>query len=141
MMAVRTLCVLLLAAALVTAAGCGGGDGDEDATTAPTESAPSRTAPPGVTVSMKEYSFSPDLLELRRGATIVVTNDGQIAHNLTVEKGPNPDRESRKLAGTPTFNPGGDQKLELDLPPGTYALACTVPGHREQGMKGTLTVK
>jgi uncharacterized cupredoxin-like copper-binding protein len=31
--------------------------------------------------------------------------------------------------------------LALDLPPGRYAMVCTVPGHRELGMTGTLEVR
>ncbi len=36
---------------------------------------------------------------------------------------------------------GGKQALDLnDLAPGKYVFYCTVPGHREAGMEGDLTV-
>ncbi len=36
---------------------------------------------------------------------------------------------------------GGTSTFEADLQPGEYTFFCTVPGHREGGMEGTLTVK
>ena len=43
------------------------------------------------------------------------------------------------LGATPTFK-GGSRTLTLKLKPGTYKFFCTVPGHRQAGMEGTLTV-
>jgi plastocyanin len=36
---------------------------------------------------------------------------------------------------------GGVSEFKADLQPGEYTFFCTVPGHREGGMEGTLTVK
>jgi len=56
-----------------------------------------------------------------------------IEHNLTVAQG------SKVLGATPTFV-GGSKTLTLNLKPGTYTFYCSVPGHRQAGMEGTLTV-
>ena len=45
------------------------------------------------------------------------------------------------LAGTDSFLKGDSEHLRVDLPPGRYVMVCTVPGHRELGMVGTLAVR
>jgi plastocyanin len=66
--------------------------------------------------------------------TIDFTNPSPIAHNVVIEE------NGKELAG---FEPiaEGEETVSADLKPGTYTFLCTVPGHAEAGMEGTLTVK
>ena len=65
--------------------------------------------------------------------TITFANMAPEMHNMTIAAG------STVLAATPTFQ-GGSHTLSLQLKPGTYVFYCSVPGHRQAGMQGTLTV-
>ena len=93
------------------------------------------------TVVMSDYEFHPRDVRVRRGETLTIVNDGGIAHNLKVERGPDPRKETDELAGTTSFLKGDSEQLKIDLTPGKYVLVCSVPGHREIGMTGTLTVR
>jgi uncharacterized cupredoxin-like copper-binding protein len=86
---------------------------------------------------MTEYRFTPRDPAIARGARMTVRNDGQVAHDLTVER----PGTSERLAGTGTFLGGRSRSLTIDLPPGRYKIVCTVPGHERRGMAGMLTVR
>jgi uncharacterized cupredoxin-like copper-binding protein len=65
--------------------------------------------------------------------TITLANAAQLEHNVTVSRG------SRVLGATPTLA-SGSRMLRLTLKRGTYTFYCSVPGHRQAGMEGTLSV-
>ena len=67
--------------------------------------------------------------------TIDFTNKSPLPHNVTIA-----NSAGKVLGATPTFS-GGSRVLSLNLPPGTYTFYCSVPGHEQAGMKGTLTVR
>jgi plastocyanin len=67
--------------------------------------------------------------------TIAFTNDSSVPHNVTVQSG----TSGPTIGATPTFN-GGTKSITMTLKPGTYTYYCSVPGHRQAGMLGTLTV-
>lgn len=66
--------------------------------------------------------------------TIDFDNPAPLEHNVVIEQ------DGKELAG---FEPIVESKEELtaELEAGTYTFFCSVPGHREAGMEGTLTVK
>ena len=65
--------------------------------------------------------------------TITMANMSPVEHNVTIAEG------SKVLGATPTFA-GGTKTLTVKLKPGKYTFYCSVPGHRQAGMEGTLTV-
>jgi plastocyanin len=82
-----------------------------------------------------ELKFDKTGLTSKSGkVTIEFENPSAIPHNLTIEK------EGEEIAGTKTF-PEGEESVSAELAPGTYTFLCTVPGHAEAGMEGTLVVK
>lgn len=61
----------------------------------------------------------------------VMENPSPIQHNIALEGGPEGD-----IVGN-----GGTSRFSTTVKPGKYTFLCTVPGHAEGGMKGTLVVK
>jgi uncharacterized cupredoxin-like copper-binding protein len=81
-----------------------------------------------------QLSYDTKTLSAKAGSvTITMTNSSPVEHNVTIAQG------SRILGATPTFT-GSSKTLALKLKPGTYEFYCSVPGHRQAGMEGTLTV-
>jgi plastocyanin len=66
--------------------------------------------------------------------TIDFENPSAIPHNVVIEE------DGKELAG---FEPiaEGSESVSADLHPGTYTFLCTVPGHAQAGMEGSLVVK
>ena len=61
-------------------------------------------------------------------------NDANIPHDIALEgNGVNEKGEE--------VTDGGTSEISVDLKTGTYTYYCTLPGHREGGMEGKLTVK
>lgn len=82
-------------------------------------------------VTLKELAMEPPSLQAPPGPiTIEVTNEGQAAHNFSLEG-----------QSTPMLNSGDSATLNVpSLDPGTYEFICEVAGHADGGMRGTLTV-
>jgi plastocyanin len=84
-----------------------------------------------------ETALAYDTTELSAQAgevTIDFKNPSPTEHNVVIEQ------NGKELAG---FEPiaEGEESETANLKPGSYTFYCSVPGHREAGMEGTLTVK
>ena len=67
--------------------------------------------------------------------TITMTNPSPVPHNVAL-RGNGVQEEGEVVQGD------GKSTVEADLQPGTsYEFYCSVPGHEQGGMKGTLNVK
>jgi plastocyanin len=67
--------------------------------------------------------------------TIDFTNPSALEHDVAIEA-----EGGEEIAGSELIAKG-KTSVSAELAPGTYTFYCTVPGHREAGMEGTLTVK
>jgi plastocyanin len=63
--------------------------------------------------------------------TVRSPNESSTPHDIVIDgKG-----EGKQVSG------GGTSEFKATFTPGTYTYYCSVPGHRQAGMQGTLTVK
>lgn len=119
----------LVAVALLVAS-CGGA-GESAAPKA--DKAPAAAAPAGATLEMTgtEYSFAPAPAKASAGETTIrFVNKGLVEHDITI------DALKVKIVA----KPGKTAEAKATLKAGTYETYCSIPGHKESGMKGTLTV-
>jgi plastocyanin len=81
--------------------------------------------------------YEPDSLQTTAGAvTITYANPSAVEHNVALE-----GDGAGVLGQTETFAQGEQQLTIEELPEGEYTYFCTVPGHREGGMEGTLVAE
>jgi plastocyanin len=144
--------ILILLALLITAlalvgAGCGG---DDETAAPPPPAEPAPAEPPAEEPPAEEpaaggtalqlaadpggnLAYDQTSLEATAGeVTITLTNDSPVPHNVAIE-GNGVDVEGEVFSG-------GTRDTTAELAAGEYVFYCSVPGHREAGMEGTLTV-
>lgn len=158
----RRLTWLLLATAAVAvvalAAACGDDNNDEgddgDLATLPVAR--------GMTVEMRDLAFEPARMSVRAGDVVEMTfhNSGAQLHDFTIDQ-----MDAEVMEMTPGGGAAAQEHMDDDMPgmpmamhmaveaghegvmrmrihePGEYEYYCTVPGHREAGMSGMLTVE
>lgn len=67
--------------------------------------------------------------------TVNFTNSSPVPHDVRIE-----DSGGKDVGGTEVFAEG-NESTKVDLKPGEYTFYCSVPGHRQGGMEGTLSVE
>jgi plastocyanin len=83
-----------------------------------------------------ELAYTTTTASAKAGEVTVEFNNPQsLTHDVAIE-GP-----SGEEVGKTELIAKGSDSTTVNLKPGTYHFYCTVPGHREAGMEGTLTVK
>lgn len=85
--------------------------------------------------SPTDLAFDTTSLTSKPGkVTIDLDNPAALEHNVAI------DQDGTEIATSDTISEG-KTSVSADLAPGTYTFLCTVPGHAEAGMEGTLVVK
>jgi plastocyanin len=148
------LLVPALTVTLLALAGCGSSSSSSTSSSTPaapaatattsSTAATSTTAPAGGAASSLSLAADPEgqlsydkksLAAKAGNVSIAFTNKSPVAHNVTIESS-----SGSTVGSTPTFE-GGAKTLSVTLKPGSYKFYCSVPGHRQAGMEGTLTVQ
>lgn len=94
---------------------------------------------PGGTIALaadvSDLAYDKASIDSKPGkVTIDFTNPSALEHDVAIEG------NGEEIAGSEIIAEG-ETTVSADLAAGTYTFFCTVPGHREAGMEGSLTVK
>ena len=136
----------LLCSLAIMAAGCGGDDNGDSGSSASSDTSTTEQssgsggggAAQTLTISADPggaLKFDKSSLTAKAGkVTIVMDNPSPLPHAVAIE-GNGIDKDGN------TVNQNGKSTVSADLKAGTYTFYCPVDGHKQAGMKGTLTVK
>jgi uncharacterized cupredoxin-like copper-binding protein len=113
-------------------AGAAAPAGSPAAPVAASPAAPEAAAAQSVEFVAQDIYFEPKEVTIpaNTDVTAVIRNDGAAPHNFSIDE----------LGIDVDVAPGETQETVINAPAGEYEYYCNVPGHKEAGMVGTLTV-
>jgi plastocyanin len=143
------LFALLLAALALVACGGGSDTTGEETTPAPEttkEAEPEKEAEGGTAGSAAavdieadpsgQLAFTSDEASAKAGkVTVNFTNTSPVPHDVRIESS-----GGEEVGGTEVISESSESAT-VELKPGEYTYFCSIPGHRQAGMEGTLMVK
>ncbi len=143
---VVALLALALASAALVACGSGGSSAtstssDDEATSGAAVEGGGKTTRGGSTVKFEaapngQLAYTTTQVSTKAGkVTIEFDNEQSMPHDVAIED------SNGDLVGKTDVITESSATTTVDLKPGTYKFYCSVPGHREAGMEGTLTVE
>ena len=135
--------LLVLALAAFALVACGD---DDNTTTTTTDTSAGAAAEGGEkaggsTVDFEadpngDLAYTQDSVTAEAGKTTIdFVNPQGLSHDVVIEDEGGEDVGATEVIGE------GETSATVDLKPGEYTFYCSVPGHREAGMEGTLTVE
>jgi plastocyanin len=81
-------------------------------------------------------AFTSDEATAKAGkVTVNFTNSSPVPHDVRIE-----GSDGKDIGGTEVISES-NESAAVNLKPGDYTFYCSVPGHRQAGMEGTLTVE
>jgi superoxide dismutase, Cu-Zn family len=86
------------------------------------------------TVEMVDIDFNPNefTIPANTDVTVILPNNGEAPHDFVIDE----------LGIQSELAEGGEEtSVTINAEPGEYVYYCSVPGHREAGMEGTLIVE
>lgn len=115
------------------------------------------SGPQEITLTAMDLAFEPTAVEVVAGRPVILTmvNEGALEHDFSILEIPlaepveADEEEMQHDMSTVEVDPelhfsapaGETRSIEFTpTKPGTYEFVCTVPGHKEAGMVGTLVV-
>ena len=140
----KKIFVLILGVLTLTLAACSGG------------ATSSSSAAQQITIEASEFNFQPATIEVSAGRPVklVMRNKGAVEHDWAIMKIPMMGKNESSMGGHDMSGVSNEPELHLNVAlgrtgqveftpteKGTYQIACTVAGHKEAGMVGTLVVK
>ena len=131
-----TMLATALALLALPLAACGG----DDETTSAQTTEETTSGPPAETVDVSaapdnSFAYEQKTLATKAGeSTFAFNNPAQISHDFCIED------EGGDEVGCSDLIAEGESELDVSLASGDYTFYCSVAGHRDGGMEGTLTV-